>query len=72
MSSQNPTPGGGPLVEGPHDPEHDPRASYGLEPEYVAALTDRLTATSGRTVQVESPLERRARWRTSRSRATTT
>ena len=56
MSSHNPTPAGGPLVEGPHDPEHDPRASYGLEPEYVAALTDRLTATSGRTVQVESPL----------------
>jgi succinate-semialdehyde dehydrogenase / glutarate-semialdehyde dehydrogenase len=56
MSSQNPTPAGGPLVGGPHDPEHDPRASYGLEPEYVAALTDRLTATSGRTVQVESPL----------------
>ena len=56
MSSQNPTPAGGPLVEGPHDPEHDPRASYGLEPEYVAALTDRLTATSEHTVQVESPL----------------
>ena len=36
MSAQNPTPAGGPLVEGPHDPEHDPRASYALEPEYVA------------------------------------
>ena len=56
MSSQNPTPAGGPLVDGPHDPEHDPRASYGLEPEYVASLTDRLIATSGRTVQVESPI----------------
>ena len=56
MSSQNPTPAGGPLVEGPHDPEHDPRASYGLEPEYVASLTDRLIATTGRTVVVESPL----------------
>src|SRR5918992_2226786 len=56
MSSQNPTSAGGPLVEGPHDPEHDPRASYGLEPEYVEALTDRLTATTGRIVQVESPL----------------
>lgn len=56
MSSQNPTPAGGPLVEGPHDPEHDPRASYALEPEYVASLTDRLVATTGRSVQVESPL----------------
>jgi succinate-semialdehyde dehydrogenase / glutarate-semialdehyde dehydrogenase len=56
MTSHNPTPAGGPLVEGPHDPEHDARASYGLEPDYVASLTDRLTATTGRTVQVESPI----------------
>ena len=56
MSAQNPTPAGGPLVEGPHDPEHDPRASYALEPEYVEGLTSRLTATSGRTVPVETPL----------------
>jgi succinate-semialdehyde dehydrogenase/glutarate-semialdehyde dehydrogenase len=54
--SHHPTPAGGPLVEGPHDPEHDPRGSYGLEPEYVASLTDRLVATSGRTVQVATPL----------------
>lgn len=53
--SQNPTPGG-PVVEGPHDPEHDPRASYALEPEYVAALTARLVATSGTTAEVRSPL----------------
>ena len=33
MSSQQP---GGPLVDGPADPEHDPAARYGLEPEYVA------------------------------------
>ena len=37
---------GGPLVEGPHDPEHDPRASYVLEPEYVASLTERVLATT--------------------------
>ncbi|WP_244929857.1 succinic semialdehyde dehydrogenase [Nocardioides sp. W7] len=56
MSASNPSPAGGPLVEGPHDPEHDPTASYALEPEYVGALTARLLATSGRTVEVRSPL----------------
>ncbi|MEI5672016.1 MULTISPECIES: succinic semialdehyde dehydrogenase [unclassified Nocardioides] len=56
MSASNPTPSGGPLVEGPRDPEHDPAASYALEPEYVEALTARLLATSGRTVEVRSPL----------------
>lgn len=53
---QNPTPSGGPLVEGPADPEHDPTASYALEPDYVAGLTARLLATTGRTVLVETPL----------------
>jgi succinate-semialdehyde dehydrogenase/glutarate-semialdehyde dehydrogenase len=48
--------GGGPLVDGPHDPEHDPRASYVLEPEYVASLTDRVAATTGTTVSLTSPL----------------
>ena len=47
---------GGPLVDGPHDPEHDPRASYALEPEYVTRLTDRLVATTGGTKQVISPI----------------
>src|SRR6478609_1704975 len=56
MSAQNPTPSGGPVVEGPHDPEHDPRASYALEPDYVAALTRRVLSTSGETVLVRSPL----------------
>ena len=56
MSAKNPVPSGGPVVEGPHDPEHDPRASYALEPEYAAALTERLIATSGASVQVASPL----------------
>src|SRR3954454_19353772 len=56
MSAQSPTPSGGPVVEGPHDPEHDPRASYAIEPEYAAALTGRLLATSGTSVAVRSPL----------------
>ncbi|MFC7492888.1 MULTISPECIES: succinic semialdehyde dehydrogenase [unclassified Nocardioides] len=56
MSSQNPTPAGDPAVVGPHDPEHDPRASYALDRAYVAALTNRLVATSGRTAEVRSPL----------------
>jgi len=54
MSAQ--TPSGGPLVDGPHDPEHDPRASYALEPEYVAALTRRIVSTTGQTAAVFSPL----------------
>ncbi|GAA1788425.1 succinic semialdehyde dehydrogenase [Nocardioides hankookensis] len=49
-------PAGDPALVGPPDPEHDPRASYALEPEYVAALTARLVATSGRTDAVRSPL----------------
>src|SRR5688572_23772384 len=56
MSAKNPVPSGGPVVEGPHDPEHDPRASYALEPDYVASLTERLVATTGNTAQVETPL----------------
>jgi acyl-CoA reductase-like NAD-dependent aldehyde dehydrogenase len=42
-------------VEGPHDPEQDPTASYALEPAYVAGLTARLAAT-GASVEVRSPL----------------
>ncbi len=49
-------PRGRPLVEGPADPEHDPTASYALEPEYVDGLTARLVATSGSTVRVDTPL----------------
>ncbi|MBA2956027.1 aldehyde dehydrogenase family protein [Nocardioides sp. MAH-18] len=56
MNAQNPASAGGPVVEGPRDPEHDPRASYALEPEYVAALTERLVATGGTTAEVRSPL----------------
>jgi succinate-semialdehyde dehydrogenase/glutarate-semialdehyde dehydrogenase len=54
MSAQNPT--SGPLLDGPHDPEHDPRASYALEPAYVARLTRRVVSTTGRTAPVHSPL----------------
>ncbi|MCW2773837.1 MAG: aldehyde dehydrogenase [Nocardioides sp.] len=56
MSAQNPTPAGDPAVVGPADPEHDPTASYALEPDYAAALTRRLVATSGTTAEVRSPL----------------
>ena len=56
MSAPNPMPAGDPAVVGPPDPEHDPTASYALEPEYVAALTRRLVATSGTTAEVRSPL----------------
>ncbi|MBF4160182.1 succinic semialdehyde dehydrogenase [Nocardioides acrostichi] len=51
------TPGsGGPLVDGPADPEHDPAAVYALEPDDVAALTARLVSTTGQTAQVNTPL----------------
>ena len=56
MNAQQPSSAGGPGGEGPRDPEHDPRAAYALEPAYVAALTERLLATSGSTVEVRSPL----------------
>jgi acyl-CoA reductase-like NAD-dependent aldehyde dehydrogenase len=45
-----------PVVEGPHDPEHDPTASYALDRGYVWDLTQRLVATSGRTVELRSPI----------------
>ncbi len=54
MSEQ--TPAFGDLVNGPADPEHDPRASYALEPDYVANLTRRVISTSGETSPVASPL----------------
>ncbi|MGA8846379.1 MAG: succinic semialdehyde dehydrogenase [Nocardioides sp.] len=52
----NPVPTGGPSLGGPADPEHDPTASYALEPSYVESLTARVLATSGRTVRVDTPL----------------
>ena len=56
MSAQNPTPAEGPLVDGPADPEHDPTASYALEPDYVAGLTRRVVSLTGQSVEVRSPL----------------
>ena len=54
MSQQIPSQG--PLTDGPHDPEHDPTASYALEPDHAAALTRRVRSSSGETVLVRSPL----------------
>ncbi|HEX4685653.1 MAG TPA: succinic semialdehyde dehydrogenase [Nocardioides sp.] len=54
MSDRHPS--SGPLVEGPHDPEHDPTASYALDRGYVADLTRRLVATSGETLELRSPI----------------
>ncbi|HEY1133388.1 MAG TPA: succinic semialdehyde dehydrogenase [Nocardioides sp.] len=52
----NSIPAGGPLVTGPGDPEHDPSASYALEPEQVAVLTSRLLASSGEQALTRTPL----------------
>ena len=41
---------------GPADPEHDPTASYALDPAYVRALTSRVVATTGREVPTYTPL----------------
>ena len=41
---------------GPIDPEHDLTASYALEPSYARRLTDRIVATTGRTVATYSPV----------------
>ncbi|HEY3528307.1 MAG TPA: succinic semialdehyde dehydrogenase [Nocardioides sp.] len=54
MSDRHPS--SGPVLEGPHDPEHDPTASYALDRGYVWNLTRRLVATSGRTQEVRSPI----------------
>ena len=56
MTAQNPSSAGGPLLDGPRDPEHDPAASYALEPEYVDALTRRIVSTTGVTAETRSPL----------------
>ena len=56
MTAQTPSSAGGPLLDGPRDPEHDPAASYALEPEYVDALTRRIVSTTGVTAETRSPL----------------
>jgi succinate-semialdehyde dehydrogenase/glutarate-semialdehyde dehydrogenase len=45
-----------PSVTGPADPEHDPTASYALEPVAVKALTDRIVSTTGRSVPTYTPI----------------
>ncbi len=53
MTSPQPA---GPMVGGPGDPELDPTASYALDRAYVDALTARIMATSGETVEARSPI----------------
>jgi succinate-semialdehyde dehydrogenase/glutarate-semialdehyde dehydrogenase len=43
------------LVE-PHDPEHDPAATWALEPDYVAGLTRQIRSTGGETAVATSPI----------------
>jgi succinate-semialdehyde dehydrogenase/glutarate-semialdehyde dehydrogenase len=50
------TPSGGPLVDGPHDPEHHPAATYALEPDYVANLTRHVLSTTGETALARTPI----------------
>ena len=45
-----------PSVTGPADPEHDPRASYALEPETVQALTGRIVSTTGKAEPSFTPV----------------
>ena len=45
-----------PSVTGPSDPEHDPAASYALEPSAVKALTDRIVSTTGRSEPTYTPV----------------
>src|SRR6478735_1645879 len=52
MTAGNPDP----LLTGPRDPEHDSSATLAFEPDYAAALTQRVTSTSGESVVVTSPL----------------
>ena len=41
---------------GPDDPEHNPTASYALEPDYARGLTNRVVSTTGQTVPAYSPI----------------
>ena len=41
---------------GPADPEHDPTASYALDPAYVRALTNRVVSTTGEAKPSYSPI----------------
>jgi succinate-semialdehyde dehydrogenase / glutarate-semialdehyde dehydrogenase len=46
---------GGNLVEGPSDPEHDPRASFAVEPQFVQRLVNHVVATSGESHTTYAP-----------------
>jgi len=50
------TPSGGPVLDGPHDPEHHPAASYALEPDYVARLTRHVLSSTGETALSRTPI----------------
>src|SRR3954463_362913 len=41
---------------GPADPEHDPTASYALDPAYVRSLTGRVVSTTGESVPTYTPI----------------
>jgi acyl-CoA reductase-like NAD-dependent aldehyde dehydrogenase len=41
---------------GPADPEHDPTASYALDPAYVRSLTNRVISTTGQAVPAYTPI----------------
>jgi succinate-semialdehyde dehydrogenase/glutarate-semialdehyde dehydrogenase len=41
---------------GPADPEHDPTASYALDPAYARTLTSRVVSSTGNTVPAYSPI----------------
>ena len=41
---------------GPADPEHDPTASYALDPAYVRALTSRVVSSTGEAAPTYTPL----------------
>ncbi|MBV9830651.1 MAG: succinate-semialdehyde dehydrogenase (NADP(+)) [Marmoricola sp.] len=56
MSSPDPSRSSAGQDAGPSDPEHDPTASYALDPAYVRSLTGRVIATTGQEVPSYTPL----------------
>ncbi len=57
MSVQpEPSPSSSGQQVGPADPEHDPTASYALDPAYVRSLTRRVVSTTGRSVPTYTPI----------------
>ena len=56
MSAQNPEPNTGDSLVDIHDPEHNPAATYALEPDYVEALTSQIVSTSGESKPSHSPI----------------